>query len=218
MVGLEKKRRARAVALRDQLEQDILVGRYRPGERLDETSLATRFKVSRTPVREALLQLAAIGIVAQRPRRGAYVADMSPLALANMFEMMAELEASCARLAALRITRQARHSLQDAHQACAEAADSGDEDAYYYENERFHHIIYEASANAFLAEQTRQLRNRLKPYRRLQLRAKDRISGSLSEHRGIVDAILSGRSLQAGELIRSHILVQRELLGQVPVR
>lgn len=218
MVGLEKKRRAQAVALRDQLEQDILVGRYRPGERLDETSLATRFKVSRTPVREALLQLAAIGIVAQRPRRGAYVADMSPLALANMFEMMAELEASCARLAALRITRQARHSLQDAHQACAEAADSGDEDAYYYENERFHHIIYEASANAFLAEQTRQLRNRLKPYRRLQLRAKDRISGSLSEHRGIVDAILSGRSLQAGELIRSHILVQRELLGQVPVR
>ena len=52
----------RADALRDELEQDIVTGALRPGERLDEQSLAVRFGVSRTPIREALMQLASAGL------------------------------------------------------------------------------------------------------------------------------------------------------------
>jgi DNA-binding GntR family transcriptional regulator len=64
----------RADALREQLEQDIVTGALRPGERLDEQGLAARFGVSRTPIREALMQLAMVGLVTLQPRRGAFVA------------------------------------------------------------------------------------------------------------------------------------------------
>lgn len=199
----------RATRLRDQLEQEIVTGRRRPGERLDETRLAVRFKVSRTPVREALLQLASTGLVELRPRRGAFVAESSVTSLVEMFELMAELEGACGRLAAHRITRPERERLREAHAACADAAGVG-VDAYYYENERFHHVIYAAAHNAFLAAQTRALRVRLKPQRRLQLRMPDRVRNSLAEHQSIVEAILMGDGLRAETLLRAHILIQGE--------
>lgn len=197
----------RALRLRDQLEQEIVTGRYRPGERLDEMRLAARFKVSRTPVREALLQLAATGLVEIRPRRGAFVAESSIASLVEIFEVMAELEGACARLAAHRITRPERERLREAHAACGDAARVG-EDAYYYENERFHHVIYAAAHNVFLAEQTRRLRVRLKPQRRLQLRMPDRVRNSFAEHQAIVEAILMGDGMRAETLLREHILIQ----------
>src|SRR3954467_14204623 len=64
--------------LRDQIENEILTGDMPPGHRLDEVSLATRFGVSRTPIREALFQLASAGLIEIRPRRGAVVAEVGP--------------------------------------------------------------------------------------------------------------------------------------------
>ncbi|MGH7003339.1 MAG: GntR family transcriptional regulator, partial [Alphaproteobacteria bacterium] len=78
--------------LRDEIENGIVTNQYSPGERLDEMQLATRFGVSRTPVREALMQLSAIGLVEIRPRRGAIVVDPGPHRIYEMFEVMAELE------------------------------------------------------------------------------------------------------------------------------
>ena len=202
----------RADGLRDQLEQDIVTGALRPGERLDEQSLATRFGVSRTPIWEALMQLASAGLVELQPRRGAFVASLSLKEVIERFEVMAALEATCGALAARRITELERQALVDAHEACAQRAPGGDADAYYYLNERFHHVIYEACHNTYLAEQARQLHDRLKPYRRLQLRARSRVASSLSEHQAIVDAILAGDSGRAEQLLRDHILIQGERL------
>lgn len=201
----------RVSALCDLLEQDILTGTLRPGARLEETALAARFGVSRTPVREALAQLAAMGLITKRPRRCAVVSEIGAAALSEMFEVMAVLEGQCAWLAAQRMSRQGRHELQDAYLACADAAAKGNEDAYYYENERFHQVIYDHSANAFLAGQTRQLRNRLKPYRRLQLRQHDRVTRSLDEHRRITEAILANDAPLAQQIMLWHITVQGEL-------
>ena len=86
------------------IADDIVSGRLDPGARLDESSLATRYEVSRTPVREALGQLSAIGLIDRRPNRGAVVAVLSDELLASMFEAMTELEAICARLSAERIS------------------------------------------------------------------------------------------------------------------
>jgi DNA-binding GntR family transcriptional regulator len=203
----------RADALRDQLEQDIVTGTLRPGERLDEQGLAVRFGVSRTPIREALMQLATAGLVTLQPRRGAFVAALGLKDIVERFEVMAALEAACGALAARRITDEERRELLAAHEACAREAAGGGSDAYYYANEHFHEVIYAACHNAFLAEQTRQLHDRLKPYRRLQLRARSRVAGSLAEHQGIVDAILAGEGDEAERLLREHILIQGERLG-----
>ena len=98
----------RADALRDQLEQDIVTGALRPGERLDEQSLAARFGVSRTPIREALMQLASAGLVELQARRGAFVASLSLREVIERFEVMAALEGACGALAARRMTEAER--------------------------------------------------------------------------------------------------------------
>lgn len=202
--------RRTAQALREALENDIAMGRFQPGERLDEVSLATRFAVSRTPIREALIELSAAGLLEIRPRRGAFVVEMGVPRLIEMFEVMAELEGMCGRLAARRLSPEDEARLIQAHEACATAAASADPDDYYRENQRFHDAIYAACHNRFLAEQSRGLHDRLKAYRRLQLRVRNRVQTSLAEHQSIVDAIRSGDSETAEELLRSHILIQGE--------
>lgn len=199
-----------AQALRETLEYDIAVGLYPPGTRLDEVSLATRFQVSRTPIREALIELSASGLVEIRPRRGAFVREIGIPRLIEMFEVMAELEAMCARLACRRMTASEHEALQAAHEACEAAAAAGEPDAYFHANEKFHDAIYRGSGNGYLAEQARSLQNRLKPYRRLQLRVRNRMGNSLAEHQQIVDAILAGDDRKAEGALRSHILIQGE--------
>lgn len=198
----------RSEGLREEIEEMIAVGRFAPGEHLDETVLSKEFGVSRTPVREALIQLATVGIVLIRPRRGAIVAEIGAQQLVAMFEVMAELEAVCGRLAARRMTPAEHASLLAAHRDCQGASD--DPDLYYYKNEQFHDQIYAGSHNDYLAEQARSLHRRLRPYRRLQLRVRDRVSVSYSEHDAVVKAIVAGDCDKAAELLRQHVMIQGE--------
>src|ERR1700744_6093014 len=131
----------RADQLRESIEEDIATGALPPGAPLDEAELTARFQVSRTPVREALLQLAAAGMVEMRPRHGAVVARISLHRLIEMLEVMAELEAMCSRLAARRMSAQELQALREAHVACQKARDGGSPDEYYHLNERFHCLI-----------------------------------------------------------------------------
>jgi DNA-binding GntR family transcriptional regulator len=164
--------------------------------------------VSRTPIREALIQLASMGLVMIRPRRGAIVATAAPEQLVEMFDVMAELEAMCGRLAARRMSAADHDALKAAHEACREACLAGDADAYYYKNEACHDTIYAGSHNNFLAEQARALHRRLRPYRRLQLRVRNRLPTSFEEHEQVVSAILAGDGELTARLLRQHVLVQ----------
>jgi DNA-binding GntR family transcriptional regulator len=197
-----------AAYVRESIENAIAWGIRLPGERLDEQQLAMEFGVSRTPVREALQQLAAAGFVDLRPRRGAIVAMPSAERLYEMFEVMAELEAMCARLAARRISPEGVVELVAAHEACAARVASADD--YYSANETFHQVIYRLAGNGFLASEALALQKRLRPFRRLQLRVAGRISTSLAEHEAIVEAIRAGDGEAASNAIRSHVRVQGE--------
>lgn len=197
-------------SLRDQLEEEILTGILLPGDKLDEVSLAKRFGVSRTPVREALFQLSTAGLVIRQPRRGNFVAEIGPAKLVEMFDVMAELEAMCARLAARRATAQEMEAIRKAHEGCAEVAASEDADTYYYRNELFHQSIRDSSHNAFLCDQTEQLHRRLRPYRRLQLRTRGRMNNSHGEHSEIIEAIANGDAEAAANIMRDHVVVQGE--------
>lgn len=201
--------------LRDEIENGIVTGTLAPGSRLDEVQLASRFGVSRTPIREALMQLGAIGLVEIRPRRGAVVVDLGPNRIYEMFEVMAELEGMAGSLAARRYTEEDRAKLLAAHAKCELSATSGDTDAYYYDNEIFHHAIYEASHSGFLFDQCSALHRRLRPYRRLQLRVRNRMKVSYGEHDGIIEAILAGEAEKARGLLRSHIAVQGDRFGDL---
>ena len=125
-----------------------------------------------------------------------------------MFEVMAELEAMCARLAARRVSQAALRDIEAALADCEARCVTPDSNAYYYANERFHQLIYQACGNAFLVQQTLLLKNRLKPYRRLQLQLRNRVAQSLQEHREIVRALQQGDGDVAAQAARDHVLVQ----------
>lgn len=209
-----------SASLREQIEEMIAVGAFKPGQHLDETELATRFGVSRTPIRETLIQLSSMGLVVIRPRRGAIVAELGPQQLVEMFEVMSELESTCGRLAARRMTPEEQKALLAAHEACQAAMDAHEPDDYYYKNEVFHEAIYAGSHNQFLIEQTRNLYRRLRPYRRLQLRVRDRLANSYREHDGVVQAIVSGDGELAARLLREHVMIQgqrfSDLMASLP--
>ena len=200
----------RAEQLRELIEEGIATGAFAPGMHLDETELAQRYGVSRTPLREALFQLASTGIIVLRPRRGAIVAEANATRMVEMFEVMAELEALCGRLAARRMTVADERVLMEAHHACEAASGAANPDRYYRENERFHYAIYRASHSGFLIEQATAMHRRLRAYRRLQLRVRNRVHTSFTEHSLIVDALVAGDPDLAAERLRQHILVQGE--------
>ena len=202
--------RKRADIIADQLEGLIFDGSFKDGERLDEVQLAKRFSVSRTPVREALSRLAQSGLVEQIPRRGVFVRQPGPVELIEMFEVMAELEAVCARLAAVRITDAALADLHETNARCDAAVEASDADGYYRENERFHGILYRQSGNGFLEQECLRLQRRLQPFRRVQLRVRGRLRQSMAEHEKIVAALEKGDGEGAAEAIRAHVAVQGE--------
>ncbi|WP_267421326.1 GntR family transcriptional regulator [Methylobacterium sp. GC_Met_2] len=197
-----------AQRLKQRIEDEIVAGELALGSRLDENQLAIRFGVSRTPIREALLQLAATGLIQTKPRRGAIVSAPEPHLLLAMFETMAEIEAACGRLAARRLVPADAAALQAALAGCRAAMVAEDAEAYYAENYVFHSVVYRASHNDFLADQALTLHRRLAPYRRLQLRVRQRVPQSLAEHEAIVAAILAGDAAQAADALRGHVIVQ----------
>ena len=202
--------RKRSDIIAQAIEGLIFDGTFGDGTRLDEVQLAERFAVSRTPVREALQRLSQSGLVEQRPRRGVFVRQPGPVELIEMFEVMAELEAVCARLAAARMTDVALGDLHDANARCRAAVEAQDADRYYAENERFHAILYRQSGNAFLEDECRRLHRRLQPFRRVQLRLRGRMAQSLAEHQAIVAALETGDGARAAEVVRGHVAVQGE--------
>lgn len=200
----------RADHILDDLEQMVVMGSFADGERLDEIRLSEHFGVSRTPIREALQKLVASGLVEQRPRRGVFVVEPGPVELVEMFEAMAELEASCGYLAAKRITAPKLLVLQQTNDLCKQAVTDSDADEYYAHNEQFHQLIYDAAQSSYLMDLAIKLQKRLKPFRRMQLHLRGRLEQSMAEHEAILRALTRGDSDRAAQELRGHVAVQGE--------
>jgi len=200
-----------ASTLHRRLEAEIAAGRIEPGSRLDEQAIAERHGCSRTPVREAFRLLAADRLVELRGRQGAVVRSIGMQALIEMFQVMGELEGLCARLAARRITSAQAEGLRTIHRRLSDAGDA-DVDAFYDINQEFHEAIYEASSNAFLADETRRLRNRVAVYRRRVTSMPNRIEDTLREHQEVMDAIFARDPETAHRAMRAHLILLGENL------
>jgi DNA-binding GntR family transcriptional regulator len=183
----------------------ILSGALKPGVRLDEMGLADQHGVSRTPVREALRQLSLSGLIDMRPRKGAIVSKATPDQVESLFVAMAEMEATCARLAAISMTPIERRRLQARHEAMLVVANAGETEAYSDANVAFHGAIYAGSHNAPLAEYAMNLRRRVGPFRRAQFQVDGRLVRSNQEHDAVVRAILSGDAAGAHAAMLHHV-------------
>ena len=195
------------------IEREIFEGDLPPGAPLDEESLARRFDVSRTPVREAMLQLVQSGLVEKRPRQGAFVARTDVRHTIQMFEVMSELEGVCAKLAARRMSVIERADIKDTHAQSKDALSRADDDLYYALSRRFHLQVIGGTHNDVLIEMTNKLGVLLVPYRRFQLRYPGRPESNLRDHDDILTAILAGDSDEAYTLFRKHTTVQGDVLA-----
>ena len=193
--------------IRDSLEQRIVEGELGNGKRLDETELSNFYGVSRTPVREALQRLAESGLAEHLPRRGTFVRSPSLGQLVEMFEVMAELECMAIRLAARRATANDIDALEKDNETCRVAVAANDTKKYYEVNARLHGRIYQMSGNSFLANEARRLHDRLRPFRRLQLRVRGRMEESMAEHDIILAALRDGNADRAMETMKKHITI-----------
>ncbi|GAB5511425.1 MAG: GntR family transcriptional regulator [Hyphomicrobiales bacterium] len=187
------------------LLDEIAAGMVEPGEKLDETRLAERFGVSRTPVREALNRLAAQGVLVASDRRGVRVAQYTREELAQMFEVMHEIEAVCARLAAQRLTLLARAEIEAEQADCEAAAHSGDLQRYLKANEAFHFAIYRATQNPYMQELASDFRRRTGPFRAKKFATADDLVASAHSHEDLLEKIFSADSDLASEGMRKHM-------------
>lgn len=194
-----------ADVIRRTLADEILAGTIPAGSRLDETSLANRFDVSRTPVREALKQLIASGLVEHHHRRGVFVSELSRESLAEMFEYAAEMEALSIQISALNMTESEQQQLLalhlDSHQFVLEQNINAYDDA----NIKIHELLFKGCHNRFLEAAVLSARAKVAPYRRVQFNLFQRIKASYQEHSEIIKFVLRGQALEAAASMRGHI-------------
>lgn len=186
------------------ISEQIISGKLRPGTRLDERQLAEEFNVSRTPVREALRQLAARGLTQILPMRGAIVMQISIKELSELLHADCELEALCARLAAESMTTMEKSELEYIHQRAKAFVGENDLEGYMDANREFHRLIIEGSHNQVLTQMVSDIRERLNPYRQYQPTDQDRLNTSHSSHDAIVGAVLAGNGEAAYLAMRGH--------------
>jgi DNA-binding GntR family transcriptional regulator len=196
------------------LENDIFSGTLVPGAALDEEALAQRFNVSRTPVREAMLQLIQSGLVEKKPRQGAIVARTDVGDMIRLFEVMSELEGICAKYASRRMTEAERAALRDIHDRSEAALANGEADTYYKLSRQFHLAIIDGTHNDDLIDITNRMGTKLVPYRRFQLSYPGRSESNLADHVGILQAILDRDPETAAELSRKHTNLQGDVLAE----
>ena len=187
------------------LAEQIVAGARPPGAALEEVHLAGGCGVSRTPVREALRQLGATGLVEHRPRRGAVVARPDAARLHGMFRVMGELEALAATLCAAAMQARGRRALDGLHAQMAEMVRGSDLAAYRAANVEFHRRLYAGAGNGYLAELAGSTRQRLAPFRASQLEAPERLHQSHAEHGDILTAIARGDGAEAAAAARRHL-------------
>lgn len=208
---------SRSEFLYQKLAAEIVDGVLPPNEHLDEASIAKRFDVSRTPVREALQALISSGLAFRVRHSGVLVASLDRVDLRDMFEVMADIEALCAGYAAERMTAKERYRLDALHKQSAELVRAGDPVMYAKFNTRFHSDIYRGSHNRFLAESAHSTRRRLNPFRGAQFRLDRRMADSFEEHQKVVDAIMRGDAEGAQIAMHAHVFVVGEASGQFAV-
>ncbi len=200
-----RKGKSISLFIEETLRGDISSGQIGTSERLDETKLAERFEVSRTPVREALNRLVAQGILVSNGRRGVWVAEYTREELAHMFEAMQEIEALCAGIAAKRLTFLARSNIESAQAECVATAKANDRSGFLRANEAFHMAIYKATENPFVFELAAGFRQRTGPFRAKKLSSAEDLLASAKTHEAIIKHIFATDSAAAASHMSEHM-------------
>jgi DNA-binding GntR family transcriptional regulator len=196
----------------------ILLGELQPGDRLNELSLASRFKISRAHLREAVRALEEARLVQVIANRGAHVRKLELSEALELFDVRAGLARAAGRLAVLRSTRVQAKEIQDVHRRLSAAAASADPAKFHELNLRFHTLLLEAAGNLRLRELDLAVRNEIQLHIRQNVSSRAQLRVSYEEHDAIVSALLAGDEDACGAAFERHILNgKRRLMDSIPL-
>ena len=196
----------------DHLREEILSSRLAPGEELSEVALARSLGISRGPLREALGQLAAEGLVTIVPRRGAVVKRLTRQEFVDAYQVREALESLAIKLAVPRLTDAERAELRRMSEQMERAAAAGDTDRFFEINRHFHARLVHASGNSKLEEVHGQLVAQMGRLMKKSVELRGGTRQSAAEHRSILEAVDAGDPARAAQLLEEHIEVPQRVL------
>jgi DNA-binding GntR family transcriptional regulator len=187
------------------LRENILNGKYRPGENLIEMRLAEELNVSRTPVREAIRQLELEGLVESIPNKGVTVKGVSKKDMEDIFRIRLVLEGLAARWAAEQITDEELKELEEAYELMEFYTNKGDIDQIAKLNTRFHEVIYLASKSNVLRQILTDFQFYVKWARLESLSSPGRKEQTIKEHYDILQAFKARDVQEAEKYLTIHV-------------
>ncbi|MDE2566385.1 MAG: GntR family transcriptional regulator [Burkholderiales bacterium] len=195
-------RRALYQDVADRLRQQIYARELEPGAWIDELKLAGAYGISRTPMREALKVLAVEGLVTMRPRRGAYVSEMSHDDVAQVYHLLGLLESDAAARVAATAGEAGRAELAALHAQLESQVRR--REAFFAANEQFHLALLRLAGNRWAQQVVADLRKVMKLNRHHSLFKQGRLAQSLAEHRTLMQAILARDPAAAARAMQAH--------------
>lgn len=197
---------------RESIRAAIIDGQLEPGSLHSVQSLASVFNVSRTPVREALIDLAGAGMVEFERNRGVRILQTSVQDLEEILVIRVLLEVPAAYRAAGRISDPEVEQLRQALAAMERAADADDEAAMMTADRRFHEIINLASGNSRLAAYVDSLRDLILTRGVSTVDRTRSMKEVVDEHHGILEAVAAGDAQAAATAMKAHLVSTSSLL------
>jgi DNA-binding GntR family transcriptional regulator len=206
----------------DRIRTAIFEGQYKPGEWMRQERLAQELGVSQMPVREALKELAAEGLIEHMPYRGVRVVNMSPQDVEDIYALRAFLESRAAGFAAREITAEELVELKQLHAEIEKYSAPEDVLKYRELNRRFHELIFTASRRAYLIRTLGSLWAAFPTMlmgnypRTASQPLTGRDSVDLLEHAAILDALERRNRVAAQRAMKEHVeSVMHELMGMI---
>lgn len=197
------------------LEREILSGAFAAGEQINEVAVAERFGVSRTPVREALLKLSAMGLVRLVPGRGAMVVGVSLQRVFESYEVLGQLMGMAALLATRRMTPFAVAQLLSIHEEMRACLETDARDAYEALDERFHDLITRSAANEVLVEHIDDCKKTVAAVRHASMESHPTLDTVYAELERIVAAIRAGDAEEARQAMTSHVRLRGNVASRL---
>jgi DNA-binding GntR family transcriptional regulator len=189
-----------------QLRELVLSGDLAPGEQLNEIAIAGRLNVSRTPLRKAMSQLVAEGLIEENPYRGKFVRTFTASEIHDLYEVRAVLEGHAARLATPRMNASRLETLRGILQDLQGALDAGDLPRYGEADRRFHEAIAAFSENQTLIDSLQRLSAQVQIIRSIANHDPEVVRRTALERPRIVAALEAGDAERAATLLQEHIL------------
>ncbi len=200
------------------LEEEIVLGRLRPRERLLEENLAREFDTKRHVVRAALAELESMGIVVRQPNRGAAVRDFSADDVEQIYNVREVLERYAAQIMPLPADPAVLARLRELHARHGQAVDAGDPRTVFRANLEFHRVFFGACGNPYLAEQIDQLASRAHAIRFLVITDDVLLDRARREHGQMIAFLETGERDKLVELVGEHIKPSKDAYLKLALR